>query len=75
MWCVNLSPPKYEVFFAIYSFLCINLNGLVRFSKNFYQKLPKLTNTFKLIHRIEQNTNRTSYLDEEEFHAPHALSL
>jgi hypothetical protein len=35
----------------------------------------KLTNTFKLLHRNEQNTHKTSYLGVEEFHTPQALSL
>ncbi len=33
-----------------------------------------LTNTFKLLHRNEKNTKKTSYLDEEEFLTPPALS-
>jgi hypothetical protein len=35
-------------------------------------KLEKLTNTFKLTHRNEQNTNETPYLGMEKFHTPHA---
>jgi hypothetical protein len=34
-----------------------------------------LTNTFKLVHKNEQNTNETSDLVLEEFHSLHALSL
>jgi hypothetical protein len=34
-----------------------------------------LTNTFKLTHRNEQNTSKTSQLSREEFHIPHAQSL
>jgi hypothetical protein len=37
--------------------------------------MKKFTNTLKLTHRIEQNTSKISYLDEEEFHTPHAHSL
>jgi hypothetical protein len=37
--------------------------------------LKKLTNTYKLRHRNEQNTKKISYLDMEEFHTPHAPSL
>jgi hypothetical protein len=35
----------------------------------------ELTNTFKLTHRNEQNTNETSYLSGEEIHIRHALSV
>jgi hypothetical protein len=37
--------------------------------------MKKLTNTFKLTHKNEQNTKETSYLDGKWFHTPHASSL
>jgi hypothetical protein len=37
--------------------------------------MKKLTNTFKFMHRNEQNTNETSHSSTEEFHTLHALSL
>jgi hypothetical protein len=40
-----------------------------------YLKMKKLTNTFELIHRNEQNTNKTSYFAMKEFPTPHALSI
>jgi hypothetical protein len=43
---------------------------------NFYKnEMRKLTNTFKLTHRNRQTTNETLYLNMEEFHTGHALSL
>jgi hypothetical protein len=41
----------------------------------FKENLKKLTNTYKLIHRNKENTNKTSYLGVEEFHTTHALSF
>jgi hypothetical protein len=44
--------------------------------KNFSNKT--LTNPYKALHRNEQthtHTRKISYLDSEEFHTPHALSL
>jgi hypothetical protein len=38
-------------------------------------KIRNLTNTFKLTHRNEQNTSKTSYSSGKEFHTPPALSL
>jgi hypothetical protein len=35
----------------------------------------RLTNTFKLAHGNEQNTNETPYLSGKEFHTWHAISL
>jgi hypothetical protein len=37
--------------------------------------IKKIHQHIKTSHRNEQNTNETSYLDVEEFHTPHALSL
>jgi hypothetical protein len=37
--------------------------------------MKKLTNTFKPTHRNEQNTNKTSRLHMDEFHALYELSL
>ncbi len=37
--------------------------------------MKKLTNTYKIIHRSEQNTNKISCLYGEEFHTLLALSL
>jgi hypothetical protein len=37
--------------------------------------MKKLTNTFKLTHRNEQNTRETLWLNVEEFYTPHAPSL
>jgi hypothetical protein len=37
--------------------------------------MKNLTNTFKLTHRSEQNRSKNSYLEVEEFHTLHALSL
>jgi hypothetical protein len=37
--------------------------------------MEKITNTSKVIYKMEQNTIETSKLGEEEFLTPHALSL
>jgi hypothetical protein len=54
-------------------FECVN--ELFIISKETFKNMKKLTNTNKLVHQNYQNIKETSYLDEEEFQTPHALSL
>jgi hypothetical protein len=68
----------------IWSFSCIFISFVCKFQcvselflflSKFLKKLNYFTNTHKLIHRNEQNTNKISYLDMEDFTTPHVLSL
>jgi hypothetical protein len=54
-------------------FVCVS--ELFDLYSNFFTNLENLTNTFKLTHRNEQNTNKISYLGVEGFHTPQAVSL
>ncbi len=74
----TLSTLKCEILLVFCSFLCVSLNVLMsffNFMKKFLYSWKKLTNTFKLTHKNEKNTNRTSHLSVEEFHIPHELSI
>ncbi len=74
----KLPHVNMKISFVFYSFIYVGLNVLVsvfNLYTNLYKNEKKLTNSFKLINRHEQNTNETSYLDVEEFHEPPAVSL
>jgi hypothetical protein len=57
----------------MYKYECVSeISSLL---KKLLQRQKNLTNTYKLTHRNEQIRSKTTYLDVEEFHTPHALSL
>ncbi len=60
MWCRKSVTAKYEVLFVlfifVYKFECVG--EFFRTLRDYYMNSKKLTNTFKLGHRKEQNTKK-----------------
>ncbi len=68
---------KFLAYFAhlwVCKYRCVS-ELFIQHHRNSIRIRKNLTNTFKLIHRNEQNTQEISYLQVEEFHTLHALSL
>ncbi len=60
---------KFRLYFvqlSVCKFECVS--EFFHISRNLFKKWEKLTNTFKLAYRNEQNTNKTSYSSVQEFH-------
>jgi hypothetical protein len=62
-------------FCLCFAHFCVCVGEIFSIFIEFLIKMKKVTNTFKLRHKNEQNTNKNSCLEEEEFHTPPSLSL
>jgi hypothetical protein len=80
--CLKLNQVVYEThpllnmkFCVYFAHFCVCVSEIFHFHINYYIKMEKLTNTYKLTQRNEQNTHKTSYLGVEEFYTLPGLSL